>query len=80
MTQKDNYMKSVFTVMFASACLVISQMVFAHPGHDHTHWLSSFIHLVTVLAIGSLIVGGVVYKQYFRRRQNSEKKGLKNDA
>lgn len=69
-------MKSVFTVMFASACLVISQMVFAHPGHDHSHWMSGFIHFVTVLAIGSVIVGGVVYKQYFRRRQNSAKKDI----
>lgn len=30
----------------------------AHPGHDHSHWSSSFVHTVLFLSItGALLLG-----------------------
>ena len=35
-----------------------STSAFAHPGHDHAHWLSDPIHALTVIAIvGGAAVG-----------------------
>lgn len=48
------------TKLIALSALV-SSSVFAHPGHDHAHWLSEPIHVLTVLAIaGIALVGGYV--------------------
>ncbi|GAB3485035.1 hypothetical protein [Marinomonas epiphytica] len=51
---------------------VCSSLVSAHPGHDHSHWTSEPIHILTMVAIGTVMVGGVVYKQMSRRNQNKE--------
>jgi hypothetical protein len=68
-------MKSLFSSLFLSVCLLMSQMAQAHPGHDHSHWMSGFIHLVTVLAVGGVILGGVVAFQQNTRRKNVKKEG-----
>lgn len=73
-------MKSVFTILVLSSLLVISRLVQAHPGHDHSHWSSEPIHLLTMFAIASLIVSGLVYKQCIRRRRKLERKDINHDA
>ena len=73
-------MKSVFTILAFSSLLVISQLVQAHPGHDHSHWSNEPIHLLTMFAIASLIASGMIYKQCIRRRKKSERKDINHDA
>lgn len=41
-----------------------STTALAHAGHDHSHWLSSPIHLLSILAIVSVVaIAAVVYKR-----------------
>lgn len=66
-------MKSVVSTFLASVCVaLISSTALAHPGHDHTHWSSELIHMLTWLAIGSVIVGGLLYKQVLRRKGSKQ--------
>jgi len=58
-----------------SALMAISQVAQAHPGHDHSHWASNSIHLLTVLAVAAVVVVGVAYKK--SRRKNATTKGEK---
>ncbi|QUX98090.1 hypothetical protein C0J08_05935 [Marinomonas sp. CT5] len=53
--------------MLSGVLLLISQVLQAHPGHDHSHWSSDLIHLLTILSVGGIIVGSFVYKQLLRR-------------
>lgn len=46
------------TKLFAIVML-FSTRAFAHPGHDHAHWLSDPIHVLTVLAIVGVALVGV---------------------
>lgn len=46
-----------------SALMAVSQVAQAHPGHDHSHWASNSIHLLTVLAVAAVVVVGVAYKK-----------------
>ena len=39
------------TALVFLASFALSNMALAHPGHDHEHWLSEPIHLLSVLAI-----------------------------
>lgn len=57
----------------AGLALLFSQTVFAHPGHDHSHWLSDPIHALTAAAIGAVIVTAVVL------RKRSKTKTEQND-
>ncbi|RBO84099.1 hypothetical protein [Marinomonas aquiplantarum] len=73
-------MKSAVTSLVASLCLALmSSMVLAHPGHDHAHWSSELIHMLTWLAIASVIVGGLIYKQVLRRK-GSKQEDKNHDA
>lgn len=38
---------------------LVSTSAFAHPGHDHAHWLSDPIHVLTVVAIVGVAAVGV---------------------
>jgi len=58
-----------------SALMAVSQVAQAHPGHDHSHWASNSIHLLTVLAVAAVVVVGVAYKK--SRRKNATTKGEK---
>jgi hypothetical protein len=73
-------MKSIITVMLCSVFLIMSQVVQAHPGHDDSHWASDLIHVLTVFAVGSIIVCGFVYKQLLRRRKQLEREEISHDA
>jgi len=40
----------------------------AHPGHDHVHWLSEPIHLLTLTAIAAVLVAtGSVIRNSVRK-------------
>ncbi len=39
--------------------MLFSTSAFAHPGHDHAHWLSEPIHVLTVFAIVGIALVGV---------------------
>lgn len=38
------------------AISALSSVAIAHPGHDHSHWLSDPIHALSILAIGAVVV------------------------
>jgi hypothetical protein len=46
--------------LFGLFILLTGNTVQAHSGHDHQHWLSSPIHLLTLFSIVSMIV--IAYK------------------
>ncbi|MGH1438613.1 MAG: hypothetical protein ACRBBR_00770 [Cellvibrionaceae bacterium] len=46
--------------LLSAIILFISSQVQAHSGHDHQHWLSSPIHILTTIAIVAIIA--VAYK------------------
>ncbi len=50
-----------------------SSIVFAHPGHDHDHWMSHAIHVTLVLAV----VGVVAVAVQMYRRKKAVKQGEK---
>ena len=65
-------MKKIFNhSILLSLMLAFSQAVQAHPGHDHAHWASNYIHLLTIAAIAAVIVAGLVYKKVIRRKNIS---------
>lgn len=73
-------MKSICTTLLLSLSFIMSQIAQAHPGHDHSHWMSNPIHMLTIFAVAAVIVGGLVYKQFVRRRNSTEKKDINYDA
>ncbi|CAH0990732.1 hypothetical protein SIN8267_00827 [Sinobacterium norvegicum] len=46
-----------------AALFSLPQLALAHPGHDHSHWLSNPIHWLTVAAIGSVVVVAIILKK-----------------
>lgn len=50
--------------------LTTATPAFAHPGHDHSHWLAEPVHAVTALAIAA-IAGTATY--LLRQRSNAHK-------
>jgi len=73
-------MKSIFTTLLLSLSFVMSQVAHAHPGHDHSHWMSDPIHMLTIFTVAAVIISGLLYKQFFRRRNSNEKKDINHDA
>lgn len=49
----------------AIIALGFSTAALAHPGHDHSHPLAPFVHLITAAAIVAVIAAGsyAVYKK-----------------
>ncbi|WP_418135229.1 hypothetical protein [Psychromonas sp. GE-S-Ul-11] len=61
-----------------SALMAVSQVAQAHPGHDHSHWASNSIHLLTVFAVAAVAVVGIVYKKIVIK--TAQKKESKYDS
>ncbi|MBJ7539699.1 hypothetical protein [Marinomonas transparens] len=73
-------MKQILTTsILLGLPLAFSQVAQAHPGHDHSHWTSEPIHILTMVAIGTVIVGGLAYK-HMTRRKNLKQKEMNHDA
>ena len=60
------------TKLIALAALV-SSSAFAHPGHDHSHWLSDPIHVLTVVAILGVAAVGVFFTVKNKISQSNKK-------
>ena len=45
--------------------LLFSQSVFAHTGHDHSHWSSDLLHILFYVAIAVAAVG-ITYATFKR--------------
>lgn len=43
-------------LLSASLIALTSHSVLAHPGHDHAHWLSSPVHVITAVALSAAVV------------------------
>ncbi|MDX1451254.1 MAG: hypothetical protein R3183_01770 [Oleiphilaceae bacterium] len=50
--------------------MLLTQWGFAHSGHDHNHWLSGAIHLLSVLAVVAILytAARLVEKRASRKR------------
>lgn len=60
--------------LLSSFALLTCGYTIAHPGHDHSHWLSEPIHLLSALAIVAVIgTAGYVLKNSRRLEKNKEK-------
>ena len=56
-------MKKFLAIGGALALLATAPAVWAHPGHDHGHWLSDAIHFLSIAAVVVGIVAvGVAFK------------------
>ncbi|WP_421850015.1 hypothetical protein [Marinomonas sp.] len=73
-------MKSIIRVMLFSVFIVMSQLALAHQGHEYSSWSSQLVHVLTVFSVGSIIVGGFIYKQLLRRRKQLELEDICHDA
>ena len=45
--------------LFILAALLFSTIAFAHPGHDHSHWMSKTIHIVLLVSLLGAAVYGI---------------------
>lgn len=75
-------MKLTIAAVLSGLLLLISQIVQAYSGqdHTHTHWARELIHVLAVLAVSGIVVGGFVYKQLLRRRKQLEREEISHDA
>jgi len=55
-------------VQLAIFAAFLSVGVQAHPGHDHSHWLSSPIHAVTIVAVLAIAAVAVAFTSNAKRR------------
>jgi len=49
---------------------IFSTSIYAHPGHDHNHWLSGLTHAVLILSIVGVLFTAV---QFFRSKKQVNK-------
>lgn len=49
-------MKNIYSALALSLVPAIS---FAHPGHDHTHWASAFVHSLVLLSLVAVTAAGI---------------------
>ena len=71
-TAHQNTANSVISLL---GLLFLPSLASAHAGHDHAHWLSSTIHVLTVLAIlGVGVALGATVKRRSADRDRKERK------
>ena len=49
--KKSAISSSVINYLLMVACAIISFDISAHPGHDHSHWMSGLYHTLGFIAI-----------------------------
>ncbi len=49
--------------------LLLSMPALAHPGHDHSHWMSEFLHVMFYLSSAGTagVIAYTVLKRFFRQ-------------
>ena len=62
-------MNKTLKLLTAGSLILASGIASAHPGHDHTSWLSDPIHLFTALAIGASVAVMVWLKSTRKQAQ-----------
>lgn len=62
--------------LFVITAGLYSSLTFAHPGHDHSHWMSDSIHLLSIGAIITIIATAAysLKKHYAKQSTKSEEK------
>ena len=53
--------------------LLLPAFAQAHPGHDHSHWLSEPIHVLTILAIAAVSFVAVGIGRSVKKKVKQEK-------
>jgi hypothetical protein len=62
-------LKSILVLFTA----LLSSVAQAHPGHDHGHWLSEPIHVLTTLAIISVVIVTAIVVRRVKSKNSEEK-------
>ncbi len=53
-----------------ASLVALSASAFAHPGHDHSHWLSPSVHAVLAISITGLVALSVaMYRKHKKSNQ-----------
>lgn len=73
-------MKPIVSTLLLSLSFITSQFAQAHFGHDHSHWMSNPIHILTIFAVAAVVVSCLLYKQLARRRHSLAKKEINHDS
>ncbi len=70
-------MKNFFLTLNGLFAFLFSAVAFAHPGHNHSHWSSGTIHLITLALIAiamAVAVTWLVKKLSTNRKTKKENK------
>lgn len=62
----------------AAALALLSSVASAHAGHDHSHWMSSPIHVLTLIAAGT-IIGTLVSLKYAKTQKQIKTSNVEKD-
>lgn len=71
-------MKSIIQYVMFTLLLIPSFYSYSHPGHDHSHWSSDFLHVAYYVTFFALISTGVflLAKVMLKKRNNTDKEHL----
>ena len=65
-------MKSVFQYVIFALLLSPSFYAFSHPGHEHSHWTSDFLHTAYYVSLFALLsIGVFLLAKVMRKNRNS---------
>ena len=59
--------------LFILAALLFSVIAFAHPGYDHSHWISKTIHIVLMASLLGAATYGIAALVRFGFLERDEK-------
>lgn len=65
-------------LLSAAALALLSGVASAHSGHDHSHWMSSSIHVLTLIAAGT-IVGTLISLKYAKIQKQIKTSNVEKD-
>lgn len=67
-------MNKILTVIAFLSGILLTQQSLAHAGHDHSHWLSSAIHALTLFAVLALVTTGVwMFRNSRKKSKNAQR-------
>jgi len=66
-------MKNFFLTLNGLFAFFFSAVAFAHPGHNHSHWTSSTIHLITLAVVAIIMAIAVTWlvKKLFTKKDRN---------
>jgi hypothetical protein len=71
-------MKPIIQCVILTLLLSPSFYSFSHPGHEHSHWTSDFLHTAYYVSLFALLSTGVflLTKVIIKKRNNTNKEHI----